>query len=48
MSGPAAMSLQGRTILRLLGAMAAGNLLWEMAHVPLYTLWVTGGAGSIA
>ena len=42
------MSLQGRTILRFLGAMAAGNLLWEIAHVPLYTLWVTGSPGEIA
>lgn len=40
--------LQKRTILRFLGAMAAGNLLWEVAHVPLYTLWLTGSPGEIA
>jgi uncharacterized membrane protein YqjE len=27
--------------------MAAGNLLWEMAHVPLYTLWITHSWSSI-
>lgn len=48
MTRPAVSSLQGRTFLRFLGAMAAGNLLWEMAHVPLYTLWVTGSPGEIA
>jgi hypothetical protein len=47
MTLPAVSPLQGRTILRFLGAMAAGNLLWEMAHVPLYTLWVTGSPGEI-
>lgn len=47
MSGPAAMSLQRRTILRFLGAMAGGNLLWEMGHVPLYTLWIEGTWGEI-
>jgi len=41
MTLPAALPLQRRTILRFLGAMAAGNLLWEIAHVPLYTLWIT-------
>jgi hypothetical protein len=48
MTLPAASSLQARTILRFLGAMAAGNLLWEVAHVPLYTLWLTGSPGGIA
>jgi hypothetical protein len=48
MTLPAASSLQARTILRFLGAMAAGNLLWEVAHVPLYTLWLTGSPGEIA
>jgi len=42
MTGPAATSPERRTILRFLGAMAAGNLLWEAAHVSLYTLWVEG------
>lgn len=48
MPRPAVSPLQGRITLRFLGAMAAGNLLWEMAHVPLYTLWVTGSPGDIA
>lgn len=48
MTLPAVSPLQGRTILRFLGAMAAGNLLWEVAHVPLYTLWLTGSPGEIA
>jgi len=26
---------------------AAANLIWEFAHVPLYTLWETGSAGEI-
>ncbi|SFP84222.1 hypothetical protein [Tranquillimonas alkanivorans] len=25
-----------------------GHLLWEMAHVPLYTIWAEGSAGEIA
>jgi hypothetical protein len=47
MTLPAVSPLQGRTILRFLGAMTAGNLVWDMAHVPLYTLWVTGSPGEI-
>lgn len=27
-----------------LGVIAAGNLVWEAAHLPLYTLWNTGTA----
>jgi hypothetical protein len=30
------------------GAIAIGNLLWEFAHLPLYTIWKTGGSGEIA
>ena len=26
---------------------AAANLVWEFAHMPLYTLWETGSAGEI-
>lgn len=26
---------------------AAANLIWEFAHLPLYTLWETGSAGEI-
>jgi hypothetical protein len=48
MAVPAVSSLQRQTILRLLGVMAAGNLLWEVGHVPLYTLWVEGTWGEIA
>jgi hypothetical protein len=48
MTLPAVSPLQGRTILRFLGAMAAGNLLWELGHMPLYTLWVEGTWGEIA
>ncbi len=33
---------------RHLGAVAAGNLAWEFAHLPLYTLWRTGTPGEIA
>jgi hypothetical protein len=48
MTLPAVSPLQGWTILRFLGAMAAGNLLWELGHVPLYTLWGEGTWGEIA
>lgn len=47
MTLPAVSPLQRQTILRFLGAMAAGNLLWEFGHVPLYTLWVEGTWGEI-
>jgi hypothetical protein len=48
MTLPADQSNPRRTILRFLAAMAAGNLVWEMAHLPLYTLWVDGTWGEIA
>lgn len=48
MTLPVAQSDARPTILRLLAAMAAGNQLWEVPHVPLYTLWVTGSPGEIA
>lgn len=47
MTRPAALRLPGKPVLRFLAAMAAGNLLWETAHVPLYTLWLTGSSGEI-
>jgi hypothetical protein len=47
MTLPAARSDQKRTILRFLAAMVVGNLVWEMAHLPLYTLWVDGTWGEI-
>ena len=48
MNLPAANQPQRRTIMRYLSVMAAGNLVWEIAHVPLYTLWLTGTGGEIA
>ncbi|WP_137109703.1 hypothetical protein [Rhodobacter sp. SY28-1] len=47
MTLPAAQPAARPTILRFLAAMAAGNLLWEVAQVPLYTLWVDGSWGQI-
>lgn len=47
MTLPAARSDQKRTILWFLAAMVVGNLVWEMAHLPLYTLWVDGTWGEI-
>lgn len=48
MKRPAANSMQGRTVVRFLGAMAAGNLVWEVGHVPFYSLWVDGTRSEIA
>lgn len=33
---------------RYLIAMAVGNLIWEFAHMPLYTLWENGTPREIA
>lgn len=33
---------------RYLTAMALGNLVWELAHMQLYTLWEIGGPCEIA
>lgn len=33
---------------RYLAAMLALNLVWEVAQLPLYTLWVEGTPGEIA
>ncbi len=30
-----------------MGFVAVANLIWEFAHMPLYTLWETGSAGEI-
>jgi len=42
----------GRNWLRMVGrhllASAIGNLVWEVVHFPLYTLWHTGTAYKIA
>ena len=32
---------------RHLAAVAVGNLVWEFAHLPLYTLWRTGTPGEL-
>lgn len=32
---------------RYMGFVAAANLIWEFAHMPLYTLWETGSAAEI-
>jgi hypothetical protein len=32
---------------RYLAVIALGNLIWEFAHMPLYTLWQSGTAGEI-
>lgn len=32
---------------RYIALMALGNLVWEFAHMPLYTLWETGTRGEI-
>lgn len=32
---------------RYLAVIAPGNLIWEFAHMPLYTLWQSGTAGEI-
>lgn len=33
---------------RYLAVLAVGNLMWEFAQMPLYTLWSTGSATDIA
>ena len=33
---------------RHLAAVAVGNLVWEVAQMPLYTLWRTGTPGEVA
>lgn len=43
-----ARALSDPVIARYLGALAGGNLLWETAHMPLYTLWLSGTPGEIA
>ena len=32
---------------RYITVIASGNLLWEFAHLPLYTLWETGSTSEI-
>lgn len=33
---------------RYLGCILLGNLVWEFAHLPLYTLWQTSSPGQLA
>ncbi len=40
--------LRRRVALCYLGAVAAGDLAWELLQLPLYTLWRTETAGRIA
>jgi len=56
MSAPGTASTRGRgdrtfswlrTLRRYMGFVAVANLIWEFAHMPLYTLWETGSAGEI-
>lgn len=35
-------------LLVYLGLIFAGNLLWEIFQLPLYTIWSTGSAGELA
>lgn len=48
MTLPAITALPWRPVRRYLAVMAAGNLVWEIAHLPLYTIWLTGTVGEIA
>ena len=48
MTIPAAPALKWRTFWRFLLVVAVGNLLWEIAHVPLYTIWLSGSGAEIA
>ena len=36
-----------RTLRRYMAFVAGANLVWEFAHMPLYTLWETGSRGEI-
>ena len=36
-----------RSLRRYFAVIAVGNLVWEFAHMPLYTIWNTGSTGEI-
>lgn len=36
-----------RVITRYLVFIALSNLVWEVAHLPLYTIWQTGSSGAL-
>ncbi len=52
-SGPAAATARAASavrplvLLRYFVAIGAGNLAWEFAHLPLYTIWQTASGGQI-
>lgn len=37
-----------RALRRYVGFVALANLVWEFAHMPLYTIWETGTASELA
>lgn len=43
----AGRGLRWRLLARHAGLLAAMNLVWEFAQMPLYTIWTTGSAGEI-
>ena len=43
-----AIGTRSRFIIRYLSVFAPASLVWEFAHMPLYTLWQTGTVGEIA
>lgn len=45
---PAATGTWLRSLRRYFLFVACANLVWEVAHLPLYTLWREGSAGEIA
>lgn len=42
LSVPARLAHTAKPILLYLGFIGTGNLLWETAHLPLYTVWFRG------
>jgi hypothetical protein len=42
MNLPNAITHGRPALLRFVLTMVVGNLIWDLAHVPLYTLWLTG------
>jgi hypothetical protein len=42
------MSIMSYVLGRYFLVAAPGHLLWELGHMPLYTLWETGAGGEIA
>jgi len=44
----AASAVRPHILLRYFVLIGAGNLAWEFAHLPLYTIWRTASGGQIA